>query len=112
MKRHAYCIIAHNDPYCLERLISLLDDKRNDIILVLDKKSKLVKSFVPNTKFSDVFQPKKSQLIDIQWGGVSQLNAELLALSIAVNQDKYDYIHLISGVDLPIKTQDYIHDFF
>lgn len=112
MKRHAYCIIAHNDAYCLEKLISLIDDERNDIILVLDKKSKLINSFVPKTKFSKVYQPDKNQLIDVQWGGLSLLKAEILALSIAVKKDKYDYIHIISGVDLPIKTQDYIHNFF
>lgn len=30
----------------------------------------------------------------------------------AAIQKNYAYYHLISGVDLPIKSQDYIHDFF
>ena len=112
MKRHAYCIIAHNDAYCLEKLISLIDDERNDIILIFDKKSDLSNSFLPQTRFSRILRPQSSQLIDIQWGGVSLMKAEMLAMSIAVEAGKYDYIHLISGVDLPLKSQDYIHNFF
>ena len=69
MKRHAYCIIAHNDAYCLEKLISLIDDERNDIILIFDKKSDLSNSFLPQTRFSRILRPQSSQLIDIQWGG-------------------------------------------
>lgn len=71
MKRHAYCIIAHNDAYCLEKLISLIDDERNDIILIFDKKSDLSRSFIPKTKRSGILHPNNSQLIDIQWGGIA-----------------------------------------
>lgn len=69
MKRHAYCIIAHNDAYCLEKLVSMIDDQRNDIILVLDKKSSLRNSVMPKTNYSALYRPIDSQLIDIQWGG-------------------------------------------
>lgn len=53
-----------------------------------------------------------SQLIDIQWGGTSQMKAELLVLSLAVQHGDYDYYHLISGQDLPLKSQDFIHKYF
>lgn len=33
-------------------------------------------------------------------------------LKYACSQNKYAYYHLISGVDLPIKSQNYIHSFF
>lgn len=45
-------------------------------------------------------------------GGVSQLRAELLAFSTALEHGQYDYFHLISGQDLPLKSQDYVHNFF
>ncbi len=44
-------------------------------------------------------------------GGYSIIATEL-ALLEAATPNKYDYYHLISGADLPIKSQDYIHDFF
>ena len=36
--KHAYLIIAHNNFYILEKLIKLIDDKRNDIYIHIDKK--------------------------------------------------------------------------
>lgn len=29
--KHAYCIIAHNEPIILQKLIEAIDDDRNDI---------------------------------------------------------------------------------
>lgn len=112
MGRHAYCIIAHNDDYCLNTLLSLIDDSRNDVFLVFDKKSPLKRHFKPTLNFSKVYLPKSDQLIDIQWGGVSLMRAELLAFSMVVEHGDFDYVHLLSGVDLPLKSQDYIHNFF
>lgn len=40
------------------------------------------------------------------------VKAELLLLETASMKGPYDYYHLLSGVDLPIKSQDYIHHFF
>lgn len=40
------------------------------------------------------------------------VNAELLLLKKAVDVDSYQYYHLLSGQDLPIKTQDEIFAFF
>ena len=37
MKKHAYLIMAHNNPYILKKLLNLIDDKRNDIYLHIDK---------------------------------------------------------------------------
>lgn len=38
MKKHAYLIMAHNNWKILEKLLILLDDKRNDIYLHIDLK--------------------------------------------------------------------------
>jgi hypothetical protein len=35
----------------------------------------------------------------------------MLLLKSAI-ENRYEYYHLLSGVDLPLKTQDYIHTFF
>ena len=37
--KHAYCIIAHNEPKILATLVELIDDERNDIFLLVDKKT-------------------------------------------------------------------------
>lgn len=110
-KKHAYLIIAHNNFYTLSRLISMLDHERNDIFLHIDKK-------VENPPFEKLNKlVKKGRLIitkriDVRWGHSTQVDCEMLLLKAAVKTDDYDYLHLISGVDLPIKSQDYILDFF
>lgn len=112
MSRHAYCIIAHKDLYTLNKLLELLDDARNDIFLFIDKNW--------NLSMQSIYQPVDSQLITIPahqrhkiyWGDVSLVEAELKLLECAVNHSFYEHIHLISGQDLPLHSQDYIHDFF
>lgn len=42
MKKHAYLIMAHNNWKILEKLLILLDDKRNDIYLHIDLKSDFI----------------------------------------------------------------------
>lgn len=38
-EKHAYLIIAHNEPDVLSVLVRMLDDPRNDIFLHIDSKS-------------------------------------------------------------------------
>lgn len=112
MDRHAYCIIAHSDHYCLKSLIELLDDDRNDIFLLLDKKASDELESGLKTSQSLLKIIDQSERIDIHWGHISQVEAELKVLGEAVEYNDYAFIHLISGCDLPIKMQDKIHDFF
>ena len=110
MNKHAYLIIAHNNFILLEKLLLLLDDERNDLYLHVDLKCKEFNF----PKFKNLV--KKSNLIfidrmNVKWGDSSQVEVELKLLEAAI-KNSYAYYHLISGVDLPIKSQDYIHNFF
>ena len=42
MKKHAYLIMAHNNWKILEKLLNLLDDKRNDIYFHIDLNSDFI----------------------------------------------------------------------
>lgn len=106
-RKHAYLVMAHNKFDQLKCLLSLLDDPRNDIYLHIDKKTK--------EKFTG-FEPKHSKLfmvdpIRVTWSGHSQIACEM-RLFAAAAPGHYMYYHLLSGLDLPIKTQDEIHGFF
>ena len=48
--------------------------------------------------------------IDVRWGDFSQVECEL-ALFKQAAIGRYDYYHLLSGVDLPIKSAEYITAF-
>ncbi len=104
--KHAYLIIAHTNFEQLQTLLNLLDDARNDIYLHIDKKAKNVPGF--STKCSGLHLIKP---INVVWGGHSQIRCEMKLLETA-SKGHYRYYHLISGMDLPLKTQDEIHDFF
>lgn len=112
MGRHAYLILAHKNLNQLRKLIELLDDSRNDIFVHVDSK---LSDFNPDewkkvvSKSSLIFLPDR---IRVNWGGVSIMRAEILLLKAATSTNRYDYYHLLSGMDLPLKTQDQIHRFF
>lgn len=111
MAKHAYCIIAHNDIKLLNTLIHCIDDIRNDIHLLIDAKSKLSPEDVLKPRFSNIRILERN--IDIKWGHTSLIEAELGLFRSALNTvETPSVIHLVSGQDLPIKTQDYIHHYF
>jgi Core-2/I-Branching enzyme. len=106
--KHAYLIIAHNEFTLLKLLINALDDKRNDIFIHFDKKVAVVPQLL--VKHAGLFQTKER--IDVRWGNISVVEAEYVLFDEAVKSEKYAYYHLISGVDIPLKGQNEIHDFF
>lgn len=111
MKRHAYLILAHTNFGQLRKLAGLLDDPRNDIFVHVDGKAE----FSPEG-WEDACRHSRlvflKDRIKVSWGGVSIMRAELRLLEEATAAGSYDYYHLLSGMDLPIKTQDSIHEFF
>lgn len=107
---HAYLIIAHNEFEVLTKLIGLLDDNRNDIYVHIDKKVKKVPALT--CEKAGLYVLEGSDRIDVRWGSVSQIQAELKLLEVASKNREYQYYHIISGVHLPLKSQDEIHDFF
>lgn len=107
---HAYLIMAHNHFDVLEYLIMLLDDERNDIYLHVDKKSREFDA----DRFRHL--PTRSTLyllprINVNWGSYSQIQCELNLLKAATERG-YAYYHLLSGADLPLKSQSEIHATF
>ncbi len=111
MKAHAYLILAHKNFKQLRKLITLLDDPRNDIFVHVDKKADFnVAEWKDACKHSSLHFIEKR--LAVNWGGVSIMRAELRLLEAATNAGEYKYYHLLSGMDLPIKNQDVIHRFF
>lgn len=112
VSKHAYLIIAHNNFNQLKLLIELLDDVRNDIYLHIGKDAKNIdlKEFIKICKHANVYLA--NERLTGCWGDRSLVDITMLLLKQATNTYQYEYYHLLSGVDLPIKSQDYIHNFF
>ncbi|MDR1743987.1 MAG: beta-1,6-N-acetylglucosaminyltransferase [Dysgonamonadaceae bacterium] len=107
--KHAYLIIAHNEFEVLRKLIGALDDSRNDIFVHFDLKLKECPSLEARNAGLFILENR----VDVRWGDISVVEAEYALFKEAFQRGKkYAYYHLLSGVDLPLKSQGEIHDFF
>jgi hypothetical protein len=108
--RHAFLILAHADWEQLKTLLRMLDAENHDFYIHIDKKSKNVpiddiKSCV---KYASV---EIAQRFNVFWGGFSQVEVEMFLMDMASQKD-YEYYHILSGADLPIKSNADIDKFF
>lgn len=108
--KHAYLILAHGEfENELINLVQMIDFKDNDIYIHLDIRS----SINPMNIISSV---KKSncKFIDrkrVSWGGFSIIDAEMRLFKNACANGQYRYFHILSGLDLPVQSQEYIHEY-
>lgn len=110
-EKHAYLIMAHNQPELLACLLKALDHADNDIYLHLDRK---MPAFDRAALESQVVKGRLCILperLDVKWGEYSQIRCELTLLAAASKQP-HAYYHIMSGVDFPLKPQEQIHKFF
>ena len=106
--KHAYLILAHNEFGLLQTLVSCLDDPRNDIFVHIDRKVPVL----PELHAAHAGLSFVADREDIRWGDWSMVEAEYVLFQAASASGPYAFYHLLSGVDLPLRSQDYIHGFF
>jgi len=100
----AILILAHKNVWQLEKLVRRLSETF-DIYIHADRKWKLdvnIFSTYPNVHFV--------KRHEVHWGSHLQIDATL-ELYTAAWKKQYDYYLLISGQDLPIKSNDQLLDF-
>lgn len=104
--KHAYLIMAHNELEVLRCLLNSLDHEYNNIFVHIDGKADFDGKELTTRKSKLIVLPTH---IDGRWGDFSLVEIELLLFKTAYNYCHHSYYHLISGVDMPIKSQDEIH---
>lgn len=92
----------------LQKLVTALDDERNDIFVHIDKKVEVLPSLSAKHAGLTVLEDR----VDVRWGDLTVVEAEYKLFEAATAKDSYEYYHLLSGADLPLKSQDSIHRFF
>ena len=108
--RHAYLVLAHQNWNQLQQLLRLLDHPLNDIFLHIDS---LQRGWVASA-FQGAVQQGTLVLSSTRhpaWGSETLIDVTLDLLSAAA-ATPHAYYHLISGMDLPLRTQSEIHAFF
>lgn len=108
MIKHAYMILAHKNPDQLQKLLGTLDRPENDIYLHIDRKAGFdYGQFSVKQATLESINPR----IRVTWGGESIVRVEMALLEAAVKRP-HSYYHLLSGLDLPLKSNEHISKFF
>lgn len=106
--RHAWLIIAHNEFEVLQHLVSMLDVFENDFYIHFDKKV----ATIPEIQVSNGSLTVLKERIDVRWGTVSQIRAELALFEAAYSKRPYVFYHIISGTTLPLMPAEEINKYF
>jgi hypothetical protein len=109
----AYFLLIHRYPAQFERLFKAIYAHANQYVVHVDKSSgvELTDDIAAFLAPYDNVQILAAQ--DAAWGGYSLVDAELRGMELLLTMDP-DWTHYInlSGQDFPLKSQNYIHQFF
>ena len=108
--RIAHLIITYTNPLQTERMIRSMQHPDFDFYIHVDKKIDIR----PHLFLARIPQVYLIQdRIDVIWAGYNTIEAILRSVQeIFATGRQYDYVHLMSGQDYPIKPASAIHDFF
>lgn len=102
--RHAFLIIAHNEPEILAVLLRQLDAPDFDVFLHIDARATAMRERFSSYKPSLGRYFLLEHPLAVCWGDISQMDVEMRLFRAAMQQGSYAYCHLLSGVDLLLKS--------
>lgn len=103
--------MAHNNWNILKLLLKSLDREENDFYIHIDAK---VSQF-DEMMLDGVLKKSNLNFVErknVKWADYSQIDVTLDLLQSAKSKNNYSYYHLLSGVDMPIKSSQYIYNYF
>lgn len=106
--KYAICILAHNKPALLEKLVNELNNSNTEIFVHLDAKCD-IKEYAGIKGAAFIHKRTK-----VFWGGRSMISAMHNLIEHVVQNSNCGYILFISGQDFPVvkpeKYDDFIND--
>ncbi|SFV33003.1 beta-1,6-N-acetylglucosaminyltransferase [Thermoflavifilum thermophilum] len=108
--RMCYLIQVHKYPEQVARLVKRIAHPSMDIYIHVDRKAdeSIFRKFLKNDEVHFI-----QKRVDVRWAGFSNALATVNGLrEIISTKINYDYIHVISGQDYPIKSNEYIVNYF
>lgn len=106
----AHLILAHAQPYQLQRLVNKLLHPDADFYIHIDAKMNAAE-FMNLKSIANVHFVQKR--VKVTWGSYSMVQATLNAFEeIIATGVQYDYINLLSGQDYPLNEASFIHQYF
>ena len=111
MKNHVFIIQAHAYPALLSRMVRRLSAPNHYFIIHIDAKADIHPFCESIGAVDNVFFAEKR--IVVNHGGFSQIECTVNMLrEIVERKIPYDYVHLLSGQDYPIVTNEMFDAFF
>ncbi|MCO7176709.1 beta-1,6-N-acetylglucosaminyltransferase [Sporolactobacillus kofuensis] len=102
----AYLIIAHNNFEHLKRLIRSIQNENVFFFIHIDQKA-------PQISFDEFYHVQLiPEQYSIKWGGFSMVKVTIELLKYAYHFDDFNRFVLLSGVDYPIRSNEYIENLF
>lgn len=109
----AYFLLVHRYPAQFKRLFKAIYLPGNQYVVHVDKSSGTeladdITAFLAPYQGVEILAPQ-----DALWGGYSLVEAELRGMALLLEMDdRWTHYINLSGQDFPLKSQDYIHQFF
>lgn len=108
--RIAHLILTYTNPKQTERMIKKMYHENFDFYIHVDKKfdinPHLFLEAIPNVFFIN-------NRINVQWAGFSTVVATFECIKeIVATGKQYAFINFLSGQDYPLKSPEYLNDFF
>jgi hypothetical protein len=108
--RIAHLIITYTSASQTERMIRRMQHPDFDFYIHVDKKLD-IGAYLFLANIPQVYLIRNRT--DVIWAGYSTIEAILQSVKeIFASGRRYDYVHLMSGQDYPIKPAAFIHEFF
>lgn len=106
----AHLILTYTPPELSERLIKRLSNPQFHFYIHVDKKTN-IKPYLYLRQFPNVFFINDRE--DVRWAGYNTIKATFRCIKeIVATGLNYDYINFISGQDYPVKSAEYMINFF
>lgn len=108
-----YCITAYNEATLLSRIIARLQHESSLFLIHIDKRVD-DSDFKKNIHDKNVFFVEENERIPSVWGDISTSMAilKLLRMGIELIRNEEAYYVVMSGCDYPLKTPQYIYNYF
>lgn len=104
--KHAFLIIAHDNWEQVKMLLHAIDSNCADIFIHVNEKVQMpsIRDVGGSVKKSHIYWSDRKKIV---WGEYGILDASISLLKKAKQVSQYDYYHLLSGSDLPLKGMSY-----
>ena len=105
----AHLVQTHKNPELLRRRIGFLSSDESAFFIHVDAKSDI--NDFSSIRGGNVFFSERR--VPVYWAEYSMVEAILILIRQAMDAPrKYDYFILSTGSDYPLRSRQYIHDFF